>query len=90
MSVDFTTLVYLANNDVARETLKTVFENRSIVQRDLIGRLKKAKAQIDPEQAKDELKKLEKMHLVESTGSIIEDFNTYYVTASGLAASREI
>lgn len=90
MSVDSTVVAYLAVNNVAREALKAVLKSKSIALTDLIERLIKDQATIDPEQAKDELRKLKEMHLVEAASSGIEDFDTYYVTASGLEAGRKV
>ena len=81
-------VTYLVYNDLARAALQTVLESKSIALMDLIWRLKKSQVSFDPEQAKNELRTLKEMQLVEATSSGVEDFDTYYATASGLEAGR--
>lgn len=85
MAVDFGTLSKLTT-PMVRPIFKLVVKNRSI----RFGELaRQVEPEVNREQAKITLKELKDAHLIKEKGSAVEDFNTYYVTADGLEASRK-
>ena len=82
MPLDLTTLSALAAPS-AREIFKQIVNRRTVRFNDLVqlagGR----------EPAKQAIKLLIGASLVKEESSGLEDFNTYYVTAQGLEASRQ-
>ena len=93
MAVDFATLSMLAVPTV-RLVFEQVVKNRSIRLGELIERVR---PKVDREnveemlrELKETLNKLKDAELIKEKGSAIEEFNTYYVTANGLEANREV
>jgi len=88
MAVDPITLALLAA-PVVRLVFERVLKNRSIRFGDLIKQVEQVDPNVDRRQAKATLDQLQNAHLIKEKGSALEDFNTYYVTADGLEASRK-
>jgi predicted transcriptional regulator len=84
MPVDLNKLSVLANKDNIK-VFDQVIEHRSIRFKELIRRTGLTRAE-----TKQALRVLKSASLIDEKGAPIEDFNTYYVTATGLEASREV
>lgn len=86
MSINFTQLAILENKQ-SLEIFKQVVKNRSIGFKELVSR-----ANVTKENARLNLKELQAHHLIEEqvSSSDIDDYNTFYVTADGLEASRKV
>jgi predicted transcriptional regulator len=83
MAVDLETLTLLSE-PATRRVFEHVVKNRSIRLEELMRQL-----DIDRDHARTTLRQLQRAQLINEKGAGIEDFNTYYVTADGLAASRK-
>jgi len=80
-----TTFTFIAAEPIARAVLEQVAKSRYVRFDEL---LKMTQPKIDRAAVKDALSKLKDMHLVDEKSTSIEDFNTFFITADGLEASR--
>lgn len=89
MSIDLFSLAVLAE-PLARVLFEQVAKNRSIRFEQLLKRVHFLYATLTREDAKALLQQLKNAQLIGEISSPVEDFNTYYITAEGLAACRKI
>jgi hypothetical protein len=91
MSVSVTVLAFLATSQIARLVFEYVAKNRTIRFSELFDRIKQVDPAISKDGAQAALAQLKSVNLVgEKKVSDVEDFNTYYITADGLEASRKV
>lgn len=83
MSVDLIKLSVLANR-ANNQVFNQVVNNRSIRFSDLINN-----TGLNRDETKRALLELKNASLIDETGAPIDDFKTYYITATGLETSRE-
>ena len=81
-------LSILLGNSVLRDVFKAVVSERTIRFKDL--RESFQEGQIDPVELKASLRQLQDVELIKELPASIDDFATYYVTADGLTAEREL
>lgn len=81
------TTVLLLTSDPAKAILEEVARNRFIRFGDLLAKMQPL---LDRAEAKNAVGKLKKFSLIDEKESAIEDFNTLFITADGLAASRKL
>jgi hypothetical protein len=86
MAVDFATFALLAK-PLVRQVFETVVNERSIRFNELLRRA--ALSDEKREEVKAALRELKGANLINEIGSVIDDFNTYYVTAAGLELHRK-
>lgn len=79
--------ILLLTSDPAKAILEQVAKNRFIRFGEL---LEKTRPQFDRTEAKRAVGKLKQLNLIDEKESAIEDFNTLFITADGLAASRKL
>jgi DNA-binding HxlR family transcriptional regulator len=76
----------LLNNEVARRIFDLIFNRRRIPFRQLL----ESEPTIGREELKEQLQQLVEEALVATTEVPIEDFQTYYVTRTGLTTERRL
>ena len=84
--VEDSALLLLTSNP-AKAILEQVAKNRFIRFGDLLD---KTEPRFDRLEAKRAVGKLKELKLIDERESAIEDFNTLFITADGLAASRKL
>lgn len=85
-------IVSLVMDPKVRRIFAQVVRNRKIRFGELLSLSSEADSESSDElrkQIKKTLHRLKAEQLIKDTGAAVEDFNTYYVTARGLEASRE-
>jgi predicted MarR family transcription regulator len=86
MAIDLMTLGLLGGIET-RLVFDQIVRNRRIRLNELLGRVGE---QLDEETVVHSLERLRNAGLIQELGAPLRDFNTYYVTADGLEASRKI
>lgn len=91
MPVEPTSLVTLLSNPAVNLVFKEILKNRSVLFKDIRQSLS-GKFDVETEHTKIEeaVQALVDASLVKERPASIEDFNTYYVTADGLTAERQL
>jgi hypothetical protein len=84
--------VLLASDVVARLIFTEILRNRSAIFKDLLGAVGRAigGGEESRRQVEAAVSQLKEADLIKERTTPIEDFNSYYVTADGLAAEREL
>jgi hypothetical protein len=82
------TLTILFANDVVREVFKTIVEKRSLLFKEILASLDKKDGK--RKELEDAVEALKGAELIKERSSPVQDFNSYYVTADGLTAAREL
>ena len=77
-------ILNLVTHNVVGDIFKHVVNSRFIKFQDLIQQTK-----VDRREAREALQVLKQKNLIEERPSAIEDFGTFYVTASGLETKRK-
>ena len=92
MSIDPSTFVVLFSNDVTKFVFKEVLKNRSAMFKEIRESLSKKPefSALDNSTLEETVRKLKDADLIKERTAPIEDFNTYYVTADGLTAERQL
>ena len=92
MAVDTSIIVMLLSKDTIKRVFKEVLRNRSVLFKELRESLRKTPElrALDKPQLEEAVKKLKDADLIKERTASIEDFNTYYVTADGLTAERQL
>ena len=93
MSMDPNVVVMLLSNDVVKFVFKEVLKNRSVQFKEIRESLyqkPELQSNLDNFKLEDAVKKLKDADLIKERTAPIEDFNTYYVTADGLTAERQL
>jgi hypothetical protein len=93
MAVDTNVVVMLLSNDVTKFVFREVAKNRSVLFKQLRESLDKTpelQANPDKFQLEAAVKMLKDADLIKERTAPIEDFKTYYVTANGLTAERQL
>lgn len=81
------TAILLLTSDPAKEILEQVAKNRFIRFGELLAKIKPS---FDRGEAKRAVGQLKQLNLIDERESAIDDFNTLFITADGLAASRRL
>ncbi len=92
-TIDPSAVVTLLSNDVVKLVFKVVLKNRSVMLKEIresLNRTPELQASLDEVKLEDAVKKLKDADLIKERTAPIEDFNTYYVTANGLTAERQL
>jgi hypothetical protein len=82
-------LTELFEDDLTQQLFKVIAEHK-IVQSKTLWAAVSDKANITGDDAKIRVKWLKQKGLIEEYSASIDDFNTYYVTAGGIAADRQL
>jgi hypothetical protein len=82
----------LASDAIVRTVFKEILKNRSAVFRDLLGSVRRLSSNEEDSrlQVENAVTQLKAADLIEERRAPIEDFNSYYVTADGLTAERQL
>jgi predicted MarR family transcription regulator len=83
---DLSVVTFLASSDVLKDVFSIVAKNRSVLFKELCQYVKVR----DQNEVEDAVKKLEKADLIKERSAPIKDFYTYYVTADGLTAEKQL
>jgi hypothetical protein len=75
------------SNPLNQNVFKAVVKARHLILKDLFGSLESSTPKDDVVQS---LNQLEKVGLIKAESSSIPEFSTYYVTAEGLQADRQL
>jgi len=92
MAIDPSVVMLLSNN-VVKLVFKEVLKNRYVLLKEIRESLYKKpelQATLNNSKLEDAVKKLKDADLIKERTAPIEDFNTYYVTADGLTAERQL
>jgi hypothetical protein len=73
-----------------RTIFETVARERKISHKDLVQTLTRIAGVVSTNEISTRLDQLEEAKLIGEQGAPIEDFKTYYITADGLSAEREL
>jgi hypothetical protein len=82
-------LLILMSDAVTRSMFEVVASNRWLRMGELLDQ-GSAKSHVSREAAQDSVRKLQDLKLIDVKSSGLEDFNTVFITAAGLEASRKI
>jgi hypothetical protein len=86
-------LLMLLSDKVIQLVFKEILQNRSVLFKEIFESLAK-KPELETAMTKfsleDAVKSLKDADLIKERSAPIEDFNTYYVTANGLSAERQL
>jgi hypothetical protein len=89
MSLETTAIVALLSNKVVLEVFKNILEKRSVQFKEILSS-KGLKEGEEREQLEGAVKVLKEAELIKERPALIEDFNTYYITADGLSVARQL
>lgn len=78
-------IIYLIAKPETRKVFEAVVEKLTIRFKDLVDSL-----DLDENEVAESLGKLEQAKLIEESSAPLRDFKTFYVTADGLSANREL
>lgn len=85
-------VVMLLSDTITKRVFQEVLRNRTVLFKELWESLNKNKelASVKKPEVEGAVKKLQDANLIKERTTPIKDFNTYYVTANGLNAEREL
>lgn len=85
-------VVMLFSDKLTKLVFQEVLKKRSVLFKELRDSISKNSEAANAEKPAIEnaVKKLQEANLIKERRTSIEDFNTYYVTANGLSAEREL
>jgi hypothetical protein len=80
-------LSFILSDRVVLNVFDKILQNRTVLLKDLIGDVD---GDVTTEQVEGAVKTLEAADLIRERQADISDFNSYYVTAQGLMAGRQL
>jgi hypothetical protein len=82
-----TGIITILADNLTRTLFERIARERRITYKDL---LEAVKSSVNPDAAEPRLDQLRAAHLIEEQEAPLKDFRTYFVTANGLSAEREL
>jgi|HubBroStandDraft_1064217.scaffolds.fasta_scaffold95640_2 hypothetical protein len=84
-------IVMLLSNPVLQEVFKEIVKNRSALFKELVTSLSNnTDLNLEDHQVAGALEQLKNADLIKEREAPIKDFNSYYITADGLTADRQL